>query len=151
MKGIKLLAAAALLISFGCKAGAYGDELNKCAVDMLDDDQKEVLIHWMFVAWSKHPKNTVQYKPNELADNITARAAGSVFADVLGRACKKEADVAVNVEGGGAIYGAVGAMTKASFDTAYKYEKVSEYINMTDVLFAEDLKKTRERSERFKH
>lgn len=151
MKGIKLLAATALLISFGCNAGAYGDELTKCAIERTDESGKTALLHWTFIASSRHPENKASYMKNELLEALSEQRAASVIADTFGRACKLEADLAIKVEGKSAMANSVAALLYSAIDYTFRDSSVSSYMNETDKLFTHELKKVRERSERFQH
>ena len=95
----KLLTASLLLISLSCKAGAFADELNKCVINSATADQTASIIHWVFVAQSKHPLNSKFYNPPKLTDEMAAVMAGEALADLYGASCKAEAERAVKIEG----------------------------------------------------
>lgn len=151
MKGLKRLAAAALLVSFGCNAGAYGDELNKCVLARTDEAGKTAIMHWLFIASAKHPENKNSYMKNDVYETLAERSAAAVFADTFGRACKIEADLAVNVEGKVAMQNAVLELLYSSMVHTFNNSDVVGYMKESDPLFTSELDRVRERSERFRH
>lgn len=151
MKILKAIVATTLLISDTCNAGAYGDELTKCAVERTDEAGKTALMRWLFIASAKHPENKEMYMKNDMVESLAELAAANTFADTFGRACKIEADRAVKIEGKDAMLGAVAGLFFSAMTHAFSNANVGMYMNETDKLFTDQLEKKRKYSESFKH
>ncbi len=126
---------------YACKAGAYGDALNKCLVSSADAAQIGQIINWVFVAQSKHPLNKEFYSPQKLTDELAAVRFGNTLADLYGASCRSEADMAVKVEGRQVIQTSVDSLIQHALLSVYVNDQVKSYVDMTDRYFAEELAK----------
>ena len=150
MKASKLLAAAALLMSFGCHAGAYGDELTKCLLSKASDEDKESLMKWQFVLATKYPENRKFYSPPELLDEMTSVVAASIFYQLTDVECKKEKDLAEKVEGKPSVINSLVTLTNESWKILFKSQAVNDYVSMTDKFYIKEKQKAEDNAARWK-
>lgn len=150
MKGIKLLAAAALLISFGCNAGAYGDELTKCFLSKASDEDKEHLMRWSFVLAAKYPENRRFYSPPELSDEMTSVLAASILYRLTDVDCKKEAELVEKIEGRESVANSLAKLTDESWKRIFRAQAVNDYIALTDKFYMKEKQKAAENAARWK-
>ncbi len=150
MKGIKLLAAAVLLVSFGCNAGAYGDDLTKCLLSKASDEDKENLMRWSFVMATKYPENRKFYSPPELSDEMTSALAASTLYRLTAVDCKKESDLVEKIEGKQSVANSMVILTNESWKILFKSQAVNDYLSLTDGFYLKEKQKAEENAARWK-
>ncbi len=150
MKGIKLLAAAVLLVSFGCNAGAYGDDLTKCLLSKASDKDKEELMHWSFVLATKYPENRKFYSPPELSDEMTSVLTASTLYRLVAVECKKESELTEKVEGKSGVANSMAVLVNESWKVLFKSQAVNDYITLTDKFYIKEKQKAEENAARWK-
>lgn len=104
MKKLLLFVGAALLLaSAAAQAGPYTDDLSKCLVRSTSEQQKAVLVEWVFAIAALHPSvkplsSVTDAKRNDLSKNVA-----DLFTTLLTDTCRKETQDAVKYEGPAAI------------------------------------------------
>jgi len=102
---MKRIVLACLLLSLAsvAHAGPYGDDLSKCLVKSTTDQDKSLLVQWIFYAIALNPQlapvANISPEQREQVDKGTAR----MFETLLTESCLKETQAAVKYEGSTAI------------------------------------------------
>lgn len=98
IKRFVLLAAMASLTS-GAFAGPASDALGQCLSDNTSGRERKELAKWIFVSMAAHPEIQTVAKVAPAVVEETQRATGTIFTRLLGSACTKESQAAVQAEG----------------------------------------------------
>lgn len=80
-------------------AGPAADALGQCLSDNTSGRERKELAKWIFVAMAAHPEIQTVAKVGPVMVEETQRAAGTIFTRLLGSACTKESQAAVQAEG----------------------------------------------------
>ncbi len=101
---LKSLALCLILpFSFQANAGMYGDDLSRCMLESATEEDKIILVRWMFTAMSQHPAinefSKVKDKQRSKANQEMAR----LMVELLSVRCLDQAQKAVKFEGGTTI------------------------------------------------
>ena len=124
-KGSLALALASIFCASPAIAGPYGDDLSKCVVNSSTAEDKQGLVQWMFFAIALNP-NTEPYanvSPDQrvLADKHMAH----LMERLLTESCLREAKLAVQYEGSGALKEAFGLLGRVATTEIFSNPKVN--------------------------
>lgn len=108
MKGKNRIAAAAALVLSAAAmntayAGIYTDDLSKCLVRSTTDQQKSILVEWVFAIAALHPVVKPLSMVSETQRDSLNKSVANLFTVLLTDSCRKETQDAVKYEGSGAI------------------------------------------------
>ena len=104
MKKLLLFAAAALLLaSTAAQAGPYTDDLSKCLVRSSSEQQKAVLVEWVFAIAALHPSVKPLSSVSDAKRNDLNKSVADLFTTLLTDTCRQETQDAVKYEGPPAI------------------------------------------------
>jgi hypothetical protein len=80
-------------------AGPYSDEMAKCLVNSTSEDDKSMLVQWIFAAFSHHPdvKNLTNITGKQATD--FNKAVAELLTNLMTDRCKKETKAAIKYEG----------------------------------------------------
>ena len=80
-------------------AGPYSDEMAKCLVNSTSEDDRSMLVQWMFAAFSHHPE--VKYLTNITDKQATDlnKAIAKLFTTLMTDRCINETKEAIKYEG----------------------------------------------------
>jgi len=105
-KSHKLTAAAAavtLLASTAAQAGPYTDDLSKCLVRSTSEQQKAVLVEWVFAIAALHPSVKPLSSVSDAKRTDLNKSVADLFTTLLTASCRQETQDAVKYEGAAAI------------------------------------------------
>lgn len=104
MKKLLLFVAAALLLASGAaQAGPYTDDLSKCLVRSTSEQQKAVLVEWVFAIAALHPSVKPLSSVSDTQRNDLSKSVADLFTTLLTDSCRQETQDAVKYEGAAAI------------------------------------------------
>lgn len=88
-----------LAASAASHAGVYSDDLSRCLVESTTEQDKTMLVKWMFTAMALHPEvvamSDVTYQQRDAAN----KAAAQMIVSLMTEACLTPAKKAVQYEG----------------------------------------------------
>jgi hypothetical protein len=84
-------------------AGPFIDDLSRCLVNKSSDQDKTVLMQWMFSAMALHPSVASMAKVSDAQREELSKKAAGLFQVLLTERCKPEAQLAVKNEGSDAF------------------------------------------------
>lgn len=103
----KLFTATALVALMGTSltttAGLYSDDLSRCLVTSATQQDKDVLVRWMFTSISLHPVVAGMSNLSDADLDASNRDAANMFVRLMSQDCLEEARTAVKYEGPVAI------------------------------------------------
>lgn len=106
-------------------AGPYGDDLSKCVVDSSTSEDKQDLVQWIFFAISLNPNAEPYVKvTSEQRAQVDKRMA-QLLERLLTQSCVKQAQLAVQYEGDGALKEAFGLLGRVATTEIFGNPKVS--------------------------
>lgn len=91
-----LLAAA---LSSPARAGIFGDDLGRCAVNATSQADRTALLRWMFITAAANPALADLSSVSSQTRERSFRAAAAVFNRILLDACRRQAVAALRNEG----------------------------------------------------
>ena len=107
-------------------AGVYGDELSKCLVEKTSDDDKIILIQWIFTVMSVHPSAASLAKVSDTDRIAVAKRTGKVLETLLTGSCKDQTVKAVKYEGVDSLKGSFEALGEIAVNSIQSNARVSE-------------------------
>lgn len=142
------LAAAALALGAAtpANAGVYSNDLGKCMVAKSSDEDKAVLVRWIFIAISSTPAIKDLANVNEPQRTENAKAVGALIGRLLTVDCRNEAVLGLKYEGAAALQASFAIVGQAAMATLMSSPSViagldapQKYIDMKalNVLFQE--------------
>lgn len=102
-KPLILSAVALLLASSAVQAGPYTDDLSKCLVRSTTEQQKAVLVEWVFAIAALHPTVKPLSSVSDTKRTELNKSVAALFTTLLTDSCRQETHDAVKYEGTGAI------------------------------------------------
>jgi len=104
MKKLLSFAAAALVLaSQSALAGPYTDDLSKCLVRSTSEQQKAVLVEWVFAIAALHPSVKPLSSVSDAKRTDLNKSVADLFTTLLTDTCRQETQDAVKYEGPAAI------------------------------------------------
>ncbi|WP_342617092.1 hypothetical protein [Rhodoferax sp. GW822-FHT02A01] len=91
------------LVATSTVAGVYSDTMGKCLVSSTTDQDKAVLVKWMFSEMALHPAIVSMTVVTPAQRNELNKLAGQLFNKLLTVDCKKESSEAIRYEGPAAM------------------------------------------------
>jgi hypothetical protein len=88
-----------LLSANMCSAGIYSDSLARCLVSHTSNDDKTLLVRWIFAIMALHPAVSDTIAVNDSEREKLNRSAGGLFERLLTDDCRKETKEALMYEG----------------------------------------------------
>ncbi|MBL8261362.1 MAG: hypothetical protein JNM58_02970 [Xanthomonadaceae bacterium] len=132
-------------------AGPYGDDLSKCLVNSSTQDDKQGLVQWIFFAISLNPNTEPYVKVTSEQRAQTDKRMAQLLEKLLTESCVKEAKLAVQYEGDGALKEAFGILGRVATTEIFNNPQVSagaekfvQYLDVDKINTAIGLPKAKE-------
>lgn len=94
-----LMMAALCLISAQSHSGIYTDDLSRCLVESSDDQDRKVLVRWMFTSIALHPSAQGLANISQADFDASNQAAANLITRMMTETCHAQAKKAVKYEG----------------------------------------------------
>ncbi|MDX1592953.1 MAG: hypothetical protein R3298_01810 [Gammaproteobacteria bacterium] len=85
------------------RAGIYSDDLSRCLVESSTQDDKIVLVKWMFTAMALHPDVASMASVTDAQRDVANAAAAAMFVRLMTETCREPARKAIRYEGALAV------------------------------------------------
>ena len=127
MKKQLLLAALLLALAPAAHAGPFTDTLSTCLVKKTTDNDRKLLVRWIFAAVSRHPDVQDMVKVSKEEDERLTKAMAGLYMDLVTVRCASEANDAVRYEGTKAIEIGFSVLGEAAGTGLMSHPKVAEF------------------------
>lgn len=112
-------ALAALGLAAPVSAGVFADDLSRCFVERASDDDRAMLVRWMFSAMSQDPRLGDLNRLDRAGRDRINKDMAQVVNRLLLKDCRKETGAAVRNEGADSIKTAFGALGHAAANSMF--------------------------------
>lgn len=130
MNSKRIVAAAVMLLSVAAmgeaQAGPYTDDLSKCLVRSTTEQQKAVLVEWVFAIAALHPAVKPLSSVSDGQRITLNKNVGALFTTLLTESCRKESQDAVRYEGAAAIQTSFGLLGQVAMTDLFSDPGVSK-------------------------
>ena len=131
MNSLRTLATAAMLASSlaamnSAVAGPYTDDLSKCLVRATTEQQKAVLVEWVFSIAALHPSVKPLSSVSDAQRTDLNKGVAALFTTLLTDTCRKETQDAVKYEGPAAIQTSFGLLGQVAMTDLFSDPSVTQ-------------------------
>ena len=107
------------------RAGIYTDDLSKCLVNSTSDQQKSILVQWVFAIAALHPSVKPLSSVSDTKRDSLNKGVADLFTVLLTQTCRKETQDAVKYEGSGAIQSSFAVLGQVAMTNLFSDPNVS--------------------------
>jgi hypothetical protein len=124
-----LLALALVAPATPARAGVYADDLSRCLVESSTQQDRNVLVKWVFVALAQHPAIASLSKATPADIEKSNAAAAELFTRLLTDTCADKSKKAIKYEGVAAIQGAFGVFGQVATSDLFSNPQVQAVLS----------------------
>jgi hypothetical protein len=99
----KWMSVVLLGFSVSSQAGLYSDDLSRCLVESSTENDKTLLVRWMFTSMALHPDVASMSNVTEAQRDTVNKAAAEMFVRLMTETCVTQAKKAIQYEGAAAV------------------------------------------------